>query len=234
MLTTLIHIEEVAFNTKTFLFRPENAFDYVAGQFIEMILPHSTPDARGQKHWFSLSSSPTEELIGITTKQAKGLSSTFKRTLFALTPGAQVNISEPMGDFVLPKDKTIPLVFVAGGMGITPVRSMVKWLLDASEKRDIHIIYAEQLNDSYAFREVFEDYGARLDLILTGGATNPNARIKKIDGKLIVNTVAMPLETIFFVSGPEPMVERLEIELQAVGIDKNRLVLDYFPGYPTL
>ena len=64
----LDHTEDIAENIKTFWFVPKKPMDYIAGQFIEMTLPHDHPDERGQKHWFTLSSSPTEPLISITNK----------------------------------------------------------------------------------------------------------------------------------------------------------------------
>src|SRR5258708_897456 len=119
-------IKPVGQNVKTFWFQPPKGFTYTAGQFIELYIPHDNPDERGIKHWFTLSSSPTEPLISITTKYAGKKSSTFKQHLFVLKPGAELYAVEPMGDFVLPQDKSIPLIFVAGGIGVTPFRSMVK------------------------------------------------------------------------------------------------------------
>jgi len=142
MQITLDHTEKENYNVQTFWFRPEKKLEYTAGQFIEMFLPHDNPDERGIKHWFTLSSSPTDELISITTKNFGEKASSFKKTLFGLRPGAVIKIVEPMGDFVLPKDVSIPLVFVAGGIGLTPYHSMIKWLLDTGEKSQIQIILA--------------------------------------------------------------------------------------------
>ncbi len=190
-----------------------------------MTLPHNNSDNRGQKHWFTLSSSPTENLLAITTKQAPDRSSTFKQVLFSLQAGASINISEPMGDFVLPKDSNIPLVFVAGGIGITPVRSMIKWLSDTKEHRQIRIIYGARSADDLAFLELFENYGAKTDIILTGGAGQLTAENVMKLGHVTDNTLV-------YVSGPEPMVESLETDLKAANVSSEKLVLDFFPGYP--
>ena len=113
---------------RTFYFKTESPLDYTAGQYIQLSLPHEHEDDRGAKRWFTLSSSPTDALISITTRFNKEHSSTFKETLFALTPGTEVNFTGPMGDFVLPKQIDKPLVFVAGGIGVTPFHSMMAWL----------------------------------------------------------------------------------------------------------
>jgi glycine betaine catabolism B len=147
MRARLEHIEDIGGHAKTFWFKPERRVRYVAGQFTELHLPHDADD-RGIRRWFTLSSSPTENLVGITTRFARQQGSSFKRQLAGLRAGMTLDLADPMGDFVLPKDQSIPLVFAVAGLGITPVRSMVKWLVDTQEKRDIRLIYADsQPND---------------------------------------------------------------------------------------
>ncbi len=230
MNATLRRTEKVAENIQTFWFEPDKAVDYLAGQFVEMYLPHKNADARGQKHWFTLSSSPTEEYISITTKYALGRASTFKQQLFALKPGAKVRISEPMGDFVLPKDKSIPLLFVAGGIGITPMRSMVKWLTDSKEQRDVSLIYGVKTPDELAFLDLFKSYGIVPEILASKPNTGWPGRKGHIASGLIMDSVTHE-EQLIYISGPEPMTEKLEADLLATGIEPQRLVLDFFPGY---
>lgn len=231
MQVTLVHTENIAKNIKTFWLEPEHHVDYVAGQFIEMYLPHENPDERGQKHWFTLSSSPTEELLAITTKHDTGLSSTFKQTLFNLPVGSEITIIEPMGDFVLPKDKAIPLVYVVAGMGVTPVRSMVKWLADNNEQRDIHIIYGVRSLEELAFRELFEGYGAKFEIMVSEPSADWTGLAGHMTAEHVLRLTKQLREPTFFVSGPEIMVENIEADMLASGVDKHRLVLDFFPGY---
>src|SRR5688572_27736052 len=161
MNVTFDHTEDVAHNIKTFWFRPERKVRYIAGQFTEIYLPHDDADDRGIRRWFTLSSSPTDDLVSITTKFASHRSSTFKQHLSDLKPGTPLKLADPMGDFVLPKDPGIPIVFVAGGMGITPMHSMVKWLEDTGEKRDVHLIYAVTEEDELAFVPLFKNYNLK-------------------------------------------------------------------------
>lgn len=203
----------------------------MAGQFIEMYLPHHHADVRGQKHWFTLSSSPTEKLISITTKHATDRVSTFKQRLFGLEPGAMITVSEPMGDFVLPKDASIPLVFVAGGIGVTPMRSMVKWLLDTNEKRQIKLIYGVKTLDESAFRDLFDAYGTGTEIILSEPASKWHGRTGHLTAELILELSGSKPGQLVYVSGPEPMTEALEAGLLASGVAKEKLVLDFFPGY---
>ena len=123
------HVEIINPGISTFWFHPPAHLRYEAGQFVELYLPHAPADARGERREFSLSSSPHEPLIAFTTNFAFENGSSYKRALQDLAPGETVILNEPMGDFVLPKDPAISLVFVAAGLGCTPFASMIKWLI---------------------------------------------------------------------------------------------------------
>lgn len=227
----LDHIETVAKNIKTFWFKPEKPVRYVAGQFTEFRLPLDKADERGTKHWFTLSSSPTEQLLGITTKFTPEAGSRFKDFLAHLTIGAKLSLSEPMGDFVLPKDKSIPLLFIAAGIGVTPMRSMVKWLADTSEKRDIHLVYAARTSKEFAFTDLFKAYPLKFTPIVTETDKDWHGETGMLTSERIMKFAETQAEPLVYISGPEPMVEQFVKELPALGIDKHRLVTDYFPGY---
>lgn len=231
MQITLDHIKPENYNVKTFWLRPEKPFGYTAGQFIEMYLPHDNPDERGIKRWFTLSSSPSEELISITTKFAGDSASSFKKTLFGLKPGAKIKIVEPMGDFVLPKSADIPLVFVAGGIGVTPFRSMVKWLSDTHEKRDIQVLLAANQPKDIIFEQLFKNYSSRVTEIVSGPSSDWQGQTGRLSASKILELTGQPGHKRIYVSGPEPMVETLEKELHQHHVAKSQLVLDFFPGY---
>ncbi len=228
---TLDHTEKINYNVTTFWFKPERQVKYTAGQFIEMFLPHDNPDERGIKHWFTLSSSPTEELICITTKFFGDTASTFKKTLFSLKPSAKIKIVEPMGDFVLPKSADIPLVFVAGGIGITPFRSMIKWLKDSHEKRDIEVILAANQPKDFLFVDLFKDYGVKLKQIVSEPDESWDGEVGKLSADKIIELTGQVGHKHVYVSGPEPMVETLEKDLLSHGVKNTQLILDFFPNY---
>ncbi len=233
MKATLDHTNNEAKNIITFRFKTEESLRYTAGQFIEATIPHENPDERGEKHWFTLSSSPTEELISITTKFSDP-SSTFKAALKSLQPGDSITISEPMGDFVLPKDPTIPLLFVAGGIGVTPMRSMVKWLLDTGEKRNIRLIYAMQSLDFAAFLSMFEAYGIEPELILSSPPEGWKGRTGHLTAKNILEISGDLDESLVYLSGPEPMIETLSNDLKLLGVASSSIITDFFPGYTSI
>ncbi len=231
MQAKLVQVENTAKNIKTLWFIPEKNLDYSAGQFIEMTLNHDNVDNRGQKRWFTLSSAPTEKLISITTKQSANRMSSFKTRLFNLKYGDSVKISEPMGDFVLPKNIKIPLVFVAGGIGITPMRSMVKWLIDTDEFRNIKLIYVVNNVNDIAFKNLFERYRLDPNFILTADKNSKQSTVNQILPMIEQNILGNYLKPLIYVSGPEPFTELLENKLKLTGIASEDLILDFFPGY---
>jgi len=231
MYATLDHIDQTAAHILTFWFRPEKPFEYVAGQFTELYLPHENADDRGQKRWFTISSSPTDELFSITTKFATGRSSSFKEALRNLQPGSRHHFAEPMGDFVLPKNKGIPLVFAVGGLGITPVHSMIKYLHDQNEQRPISLLYAVHDQNEIAFRDLFETYPLEeFTPILSQPLPDWDGAIGHLDTMRILEAASDPASTIYL-SGPEYLVEQLNADLLKSGIPGYRLVTDFFHGY---
>lgn len=227
------HTEDTAEHIKTFWFKPDTPVSYTAGQFTEIYLPHDTPDNRGIRRWFTLSSSPTEPMVSITTKFSTQQSSTFKQTLAKLVPGTPLKLAQPMGDFVLPKDASRPLVFVAGGIGVTPMRSMVKYLLDKKEKRDIQLIYAATKREELAFQMLFRDYGVALTTVIKDAPAGYTGETGSLTAERILQLVRPQDKNtaLFYLSGPEPMVEALTKDLQKQGVHKHRIITDYFPGY---
>lgn len=215
------HTQDENDEIKTFYFIKPANFRYTAGQFIELYLPHENSDKRGQKHWFTLSSSPTQAYLTITTRHFAKNGSSFKQQLFSLKPGDKVDMSEPMGDFVLPKDPSIPLVFVAGGIGVTPFHSIVQWLLDTNEQRSIQMLYVSRDQKDLIFLDTFNKFDMELQTLtkqqLTADLIYKHAN--GLDDKLI------------FISGPEPMTEALVDQFKAMGFLYDQLVTDYFPGY---
>lgn len=233
MLVKFDHAKDEAKHFKTFYFRPQKPMRYVAGQFTEIRLPHDA-DNRGDKRWFTLSSSPTEKLVSITTRIDPEKPSSFKKTLLALNPGTELTLTDPMGDFVLPLDENIPIVFVAGGIGITPMRSMIKWLVDTGQKRPIKLFYAANSIDEIVFRELFESAPIDFEIILSQPPDDWQGMTGMLTSDVIWNLPGVQENALIYISGPEPMIEQFYKELKEKGVPEHRLVTDYFPGYVTI
>lgn len=234
MNVTLDHVEDVAPNIKTFWFKPDRRAHYVAGQFTELYLPHENHDDRGEKRWFTLSSSPTETLLSITTKFAVANGSTFKQGLRNLQPGASLSLADAMGDFVLPKDKKIPLLFVAGGMGITPVRSIIKYLVDTGETRNIQLLHGVTNDEQLIFRKLFDSAAIGFTPIVKEPSPEWHGKRGTIDASLVLEKATANENTMVYLSGPEGLTKALTDTLKASGLSKHRIITDFFPGYSQL
>jgi len=226
------HSQAEAANITTFYFKPEVPVQYTAGQFIELSIPHEQPDTRGMKRWFTLSSSPTEALLSITTKIAGEHGSSFKAALQKLTSGTAVTMSTSMGDFVLPKLVQTPLIFVAGGIGITPFHSMLTWLADTKETRPIKLLYGVKSEAEIVFQSTFDKANVHATIVVGQPSAAWGGERGNLSAELILGLEKPSEDALVYVSGPEPMVEMLHRDLHKAGLRKEQIVGDYFPGYP--
>ncbi len=220
MKAEFISSKVIAKNIKRYDFKPEKKISQTAGQYVEITLRHKNPDDRGEQRWFTLSSSPTAKYLAITTKQIADKASSFKQALDHLKPGETVNISDPMGDFVLPADESIPLVFVAGGIGITPFLSIIEYLRATQQKRQIALLYAVSSKDEAVDLGKYKQVIQHNQLVLG-----------RLNGQLIYDQANKLDNPLIYVSGPENMVEALTKELEQMGVKKAKIVGDFFPGY---
>ena len=217
-----------------FNFEKPNGYSYEAGQFIQFILDDETADDRGTKRWFTLCSSPTEDDLYIVTRLVEKHSS-FKGDLDSLKAGEEVEVSDPEGDFVLPKQGK--LLWIAGGIGITPYHSQIKYLLDKEESRDCILIHANRSPKDIAFRELFELAIERIPqfhyapIVENFSGSSWTGKTGQIDEAIISEIVSDLSEREVFISGPEPMVEALKPRLVAMGVNASMIHQDWFPGY---
>jgi ferredoxin-NADP reductase/YHS domain-containing protein len=218
----LIEKENLVDNVWAFRFEPTTPLAWVAGQFIRVELPHDNPDAEGTKRWFTVSSAPYEGIIQITTRVTE---STFKQALAALPVGDRLPLLEkPDGDFVW-QDTGKPLVFVAGGIGITPFRSILKQRAHENLPLSVTLVYGNRTDD-IVFKEEFDEYAQNNAAFKVQYVTGEPLTAEKL-------TELMPglHLSLVYLSGPEPMVEALGDQLKAVGLPEAQLKQDFFPNY---
>lgn len=225
MKLTLIRKKEEASNVESFIFNSAEPVEWKAGQFLHCILEHEPMDNRGEERWFTIASAPFEKELMITTRIAKEKGSSFKAALNALQIGETIEMPEIDGDFIV-EDPTQTYVFIAGGIGITPFHSILKEADHAGVKLNATLLYGNR-DDGIAYKEELEGFAR----------SNPNLVIhhviapQMIDENLIKKIVPDLQKPIFYVSGPEPMVESLGDVLKAMGVPMDHLKQDYFPGY---
>jgi ferredoxin-NADP reductase len=220
-----------------FFYAPSPPLAYQPGQYLEWTLPHDHPDRRGQRRYFTLASSPTERTVRIGVKFAER-GSTYKRALVAHGwQGVPIIAAQVAGDFTLPRDPKRKLAFIAGGIGITPFRSMLKYLTDRGEHRDIVLLYANRRHADILYRDVFtaaqRAFGLRLVAVLSDPSSTPPGWVGatgRIDAALIARQIPDYRERLFYVSGSPALVESVQRGLRELGVKPDRIKTDWFSG----
>jgi ferredoxin-NADP reductase/Na+-translocating ferredoxin:NAD+ oxidoreductase RnfD subunit len=233
LVLTLERIEEAAADTYDFIFSSPRKLAFDAGQYLEWTLGLDQPDSRGNRRYFTLASAPSEDALRLGVKFYP-MPSAFKRALGAMEPGDRIYASQLSGNFTLPGNPDAKLAFLAGGIGITPFRSMLQHLLDRKEKRPIVVLYATETAEDVAYRDVLDS--ARRELgVRTFHAVARGARRGEypglIDAKLVRAAIPDFRERTFYISGPQAMVKSLRQMLLGLGVRRSRIKVDFFPGF---
>jgi ferredoxin-NADP reductase/Na+-translocating ferredoxin:NAD+ oxidoreductase RnfD subunit len=228
---------EVAKDTYEYVFNISKRFAYIPGQYMEWTLGHKQPDARGNRRYFTLASSPTEDNIRLGIKFYKE-SSSFKKQLMLMEPGEELSASQLSGDFVLPKDKKKKLIFIAGGIGVTPFRSMIKYLIDTNQKRDIVLFYSSRTASEIAYKDIFDEAKRKLGIKTVYTVTDSSqvplyweGEAGLIDEQMVKEHAPDYKDSVYYLSGSHSLVSSFENMLDDIGIKKNNIVKDYFPGF---
>lgn len=238
--------KDLAKNISSFIFVPQKKIDFKAGQFMEWTVHHKNPDSRGVRRFFTISASPTENFMMLTTKLAEKPSS-FKKTLFGLKLKDEITAMGPDGEFTIDENYKRPLVFIAGGIGITPFRSMIKYMLDKNIKRPITLFYSAKTTEEFVFREIFDEAEKTLELKTVYVVTDEKIPVKEatlqnipvehkirsgyLDAGMIKEEVFDWQNRVYYISGPEPMVKAFEKMVEEMGVPGKNIKHDYFPGY---
>jgi ferredoxin-NADP reductase len=220
-------------NVISCLFQSDPPLWYQAGQHVRLTIDHADPDTRGTSRFFTISSSSSEPQVMITTRLSEQ-GSTFKRALSSLASGSVVEAVGPFGRFVYPPDHP-PALFIAGGIGITPFRSILVDLATRLEDPDVVLLYANRTAD-IPFRAHLDDLaatrpGLNVHYTVTRPSSGWHGQLGRIDRAFIESTVPDLGRRIAYVSGPRPMVEAIVSALTELGADLTRIKQEVFPGY---
>lgn len=219
-----------------FTFFLDKKFLFLPGQYMEWTLPHKSPDSRGNRRYFTIASSPTEDTLKLGIKFYPNGSS-FKRNLANLSNQFPLTGGQLAGEFTLPQNLNKKCVFIAGGIGITPYRSMIKYLIDTKEKRQIALLYSNRLASEIAYKDIFDEANKELGIktiyTLTDEENIPNnwtGEKGRINSDMIMRNIPDYLERIFYLSGPHTMIEAFEKVLKDMNVKNKNIKKDFFPG----
>jgi glycine betaine catabolism B len=227
---------QLATDTYEFAFTSNYPVKHVPGQYAEWTLDHAHVDIRGNRRYFTIASSPTESelLLGVRIIDN---GSSFKKALNALKPGDSMYAGQISGDFVLPKNPQTKCLFIAGGIGITPFRSMLAYLRDQQEKRDIILLYSVKQPGDVAYTELLkeaESLGVKVIITASEADKLPadwQGETGFVNEALIQKHVPDVRERDVYISGPPGMVQGLSGTVKKLGVARKQLHTDYFPGF---
>jgi ferredoxin-NADP reductase len=232
-LVKLVGREEVAEGTMAFHLEKPVGFNFKAGQFISLRLidPPET-DAEGNTRVFSIASAPYEGGLMIATRMRD---TAFKRTMKALPLGVEVQMQGPFGSLTLDDQDTRPAALIAGGIGITPFRSIV---FQASHHR-IFLFYSNRRPEDAAFineLQALEKTNSNFKLVAT--MTGDGESVKRwtgergvIDKAMLAKVIKQVTEPKYYVAGPPRMVSSMKSLLQSLGVENDQIHVEQFAGY---
>lgn len=210
-------------NVCSFKFEPAETVSWQPGQYMHYVLDLPKVDDKGPERWFTISSAPFEKQITITTRLDNMPFSAFKQYLLDLKPGDEIQSDGPGGKFIL-RDGQHRHILIAGGIGITPYRSMLAQLAHDHKPANAVLLYANRDND-FVFDAELAGYAA----------ADQTLQIKKFVDKRItaedLQDYVADSSAVFYLSGPKAMVESYEHLLPELGVSTDNIMKDYFPGY---
>ncbi|MCD8527414.1 FAD-dependent oxidoreductase [Candidatus Woesebacteria bacterium] len=238
LLLRLVEKRQLARQTFEFVFQSSRKMRFQPGQYMEWTFAHDAPDDRGNRRYFTIASSPTEEeiLLGVRIPEQ---ASSYKRELAAMQPGEEIVAGQLAGDFTLPADETQPLVFIAGGIGITPFRSMIQYLVDTKQKRAVTLFYVNKIVDDIAYKDLFDAAKKKLPgfsvvYVLTDESQVPkkwSGETGYITGEMLQRHLEDITRPLYYLSGPNAMVDAYKDVLRVNGVNEAAIKTDYFPGF---
>lgn len=235
--TVLRRKEEIADGTMAFHFEKPGGFAFKAGQFgdFTLINPGET-DAEGNIRGFSLASAPYESDLMFATRMRD---TAFKRVLRTMEIGTEVSLDAPYGSFTLHNNPRTPAVFLTGGIGVTPVRSIVLQAAHDNLPHKIFLFYSNRRPEDAAFLdELREIQEKNPNYTFIGTMTEMEKSSRKWDGEtgyitkpMLVKYIGDLTLPIFYIAGPAAMVTAMRKTLNEAGVDDDNIRTEEFSGY---
>lgn len=221
----------------SFYFEQPSDFAFLPGQFMRLTLDIIHPDERGNSRFFSIASSPTEKnylLITIRIDRSR-----FKKTIYDLVLGTKLQITAPYGTFILKPEEKIPHIFLAGGIGITPFRSMIRNAADLNMTIPITLFTSFRTPENIIFQKELRSIMAKHPWFkLVETVTQPeNSKLNwqgntgRIDQNLIKKEAPDFSSSLFYIAGPPAMVDGMVDLVKTLGIEETKIRREKFTGY---
>ena len=229
--------KEVAEGTMAFRFEKPSGWTFKAGQYLDMtLLDPSETDSEGNVRSFSIASAPHEESLMVATRMRD---TAFKRVMKTMPIGTTVKIEGPSGDLILQNDSTRAAVFLAGGIGITPFRSIVQWAAKEKLPHRIVLFYSNRRPEDAAFLaelQSLERANPKYTLIASMTEMEKShqpwqGETGLIDQGMLGRHLKGAASPIYYIAGPPAMVKGLHEMLSTAGVNEGDIHVEEFAGY---
>jgi ferredoxin-NADP reductase len=209
--------------------------DFQPGQYFWVELPDiGHQDEKGLRRHISVVTSPNERgVLGLCTRLRD---TAFKRTLAELDVGAVVDVEHPKGDYVLPSETDRPYVFIAGGIGITVFRCMLRYIVEEGLTHRVTLVYSNRDRESAAFLDELaeierDNENIRLVLVMTDDPEWEGEK-RRVDADVLREHLDGDLgDYVHIAAGPPGMVEAMESALKGAGVPEEQVIVQRFAGY---
>jgi glycine betaine catabolism B len=232
MKLTLIEKRDESTNIKSFFWKSDSLTQWLPGQYLYYTLPNLIiPDNRGTTRQFTISSSPSEKgVIRLTTSIRTN--SGFKQTLDKKSIGDNIEAEGPQGSYILDDRLIGKQILIAGGIGITPFRSFIKYNIDNNLKIPVYLIYSNS-DDNFVFKSEFENWKRKYDFIkILYYNSGLSGHLNKISiTEILLNWHVDINNTNYWIVGPPQFVSAINESLEKIGINDNAIHCEKFTGY---
>ncbi len=230
---TLEAKHKVAKDTYEFVFKKPHGFVFEAGQYLEWMLPHIPSDHKGVRRYFTIAASPTETQVRVAMKITEKTSS-YKSVISGLDVNQPLIASQLAGDFVLPKKAYVKLGFIAGGIGVTPFRSHIKYMMDSDKKHDTVLYYCVNTKDELAYESLWQEAVSKLaftfvPVVAKEEVVAPHEK-GYVSAEMLKRRTPDYKERTWYISGPPGMVNTYKSSLVVAGVPRKHIKTDFFPG----
>lgn len=227
--------ELVANETMAFHIEKPADFEFRAGQFADFTLidPPET-DEEGNTRAFSLVTPPSADYLEFATRLRD---TAFKRVLRNLPEGSEIKFEGPFGNYVLHQDASKPAVFLIGGIGITPVHSMVAHATFEKLPHQLTLIFANKTPEDTPFFEDLKEFSKQnpnftfVPVMTRATPEEWDGETGHVDSALLHKYITDINLPIYYLSGPAGMVKSMRDLLVAEGVSEDNIKTEEFPGY---
>jgi len=218
---------------ESFRFKSEEKIEFLPGQFLKLIFDQENKNNSDLNKFLSFSSAPGKEYFEVTKRISD---SEFSQALVNLKIGDRILIKAPMGNCIF-KDEYAKIGFLIGGIGITPVISILEYIISKKLDTDVCLLYSNRTEEDIAFKAQIDDWSQRNPNIKPVYAiTDCAPKDKKcfsgsIDQQFLINNICDSEQRIFFIFGSPNMVAAMKNICLGIGCTGDTVKVENFIGY---